>query len=762
MKNIVWNERCLHVGSTITNIPYTYRSLQEAVFNAPCGTREEPVLIYIEPDVYHMNGTPTSQGLIIDKPYLTLIGMGADPADTVLTDNRGHMLNAFPADESANSPAHTILCNADGFRCENLTIINTCNMDLEYPADPSKNEEKYSDTITQAYALGGNNVDDWSFSHCRLLGMLDTLSINARRISFEYCTISGTNDFLAGGERIYHRHCQILVYGPAPMYLAGSSASVFQDCQFAVNLHSYQASDLYLTKYGNPLILDHCRFYGNIKHIQWAFQPEYWQRSYYREVTLNDKPVIPGKTQPENSIPLTSASDFLLEKDIFLNMADHPLRLLVKGPGRVSYGSDATYQITACPPCPASALSAVLAVDGQKSFLPINAQLEVFVPAGITNGREDAIAELTVYCGDIQGICRTIFEAESVPQPSLKCPLSIDIMGNQAILNAVLDTHQPDLSQVTWSVVLHTSSGSDRILPFLEGPVASLKNITIPEIAYGQRLQATYYPLVPHAKKTLFETASLEVPPRLQPSIEEIHFSDFSCIRPFPIPPDEVLPGLLCMTAYRPPYLGCETEHVAQWDAGAPSGAFVYGEGRDGARYCHGLITSQRGCALRYLPVTLPSAVRAEVCIAPEKYMADGFGSANGQFLEIGIPFDPVSHTGYALRIERMPHCEKQCTFSIRHYENGTGTLVTVPVDSQNYLSECHITSIYDTAAQQLEFRIWSSGKIKPNFTASPVVFKIPASLTLHQWGLEIHHTGTVPLGNRSVIENLSITLDYQ
>ena len=24
MKNIVWNERCLHVGSTITNIPYTY------------------------------------------------------------------------------------------------------------------------------------------------------------------------------------------------------------------------------------------------------------------------------------------------------------------------------------------------------------------------------------------------------------------------------------------------------------------------------------------------------------------------------------------------------------------------------------------------------------------------------------------------------------------------------------------------------------------------------------------------------------------
>ena len=58
------------------------------------------------------------------------------------------MVNAYPSDNSASSPAQTMIVNGNGFRAENLTIGNYLNIDLEYPLDPAQNRKRYSDIIT--------------------------------------------------------------------------------------------------------------------------------------------------------------------------------------------------------------------------------------------------------------------------------------------------------------------------------------------------------------------------------------------------------------------------------------------------------------------------------------------------------------------------------------------------------------------------------------------------------------------------------------
>ncbi len=64
----------------------------------------------------------------------------------VLADNRGLM-------QGAEDDGYIIDVNATGFTAKNLTIINYCNADYEYPGDPGKNLTKRSDVITQGVAL---------------------------------------------------------------------------------------------------------------------------------------------------------------------------------------------------------------------------------------------------------------------------------------------------------------------------------------------------------------------------------------------------------------------------------------------------------------------------------------------------------------------------------------------------------------------------------------------------------------------------------
>ena len=82
----------------------------------------------------------------ITKNYITILGLTDDRRKVVLADNRGNK-------EGANNNGYIFDINATGFTMMNLTVVDYCNLDYEYPGDPSKNLKMRSPVITQAVAM---------------------------------------------------------------------------------------------------------------------------------------------------------------------------------------------------------------------------------------------------------------------------------------------------------------------------------------------------------------------------------------------------------------------------------------------------------------------------------------------------------------------------------------------------------------------------------------------------------------------------------
>ena len=123
-----------------------FKTLQAAYAAAPAGTPDHPTVIGIKPDVYFLRGGDTEASMTITKNYITLLGLTDDRRKVVLADNRGNK-------EGASNNGYILMVNATGFTMINLTLVNYCNLDYEYPGDPSKNLKARSPVITQAVAL---------------------------------------------------------------------------------------------------------------------------------------------------------------------------------------------------------------------------------------------------------------------------------------------------------------------------------------------------------------------------------------------------------------------------------------------------------------------------------------------------------------------------------------------------------------------------------------------------------------------------------
>jgi hypothetical protein len=168
-----------------------FKTLQAAYAAAPPGTAEHPTVIGIKPDVYFLRGGDTEASMTMNKNYITLLGLTDDRRNVVLADNRGNK-------EGASNNGYILMVNATGFTMMNLTLVNYCNLDYEYPGDPSKNLKMRSNVITQAVALQADG-DKHVYSHVALLGRLDTTFIRTTRSYFTHVYIEGTDDFIGGG-----------------------------------------------------------------------------------------------------------------------------------------------------------------------------------------------------------------------------------------------------------------------------------------------------------------------------------------------------------------------------------------------------------------------------------------------------------------------------------------------------------------------------------------------------------------------------------
>src|SRR4029077_3036250 len=167
---------------------------------------------------------PLTPSLRITKNYITLLGLSNNRRSVVLADNRGLM-------QGAEDDGYILDVDATGFTVKNLTIINFCNTDYEYPGDPSKNLTKRSDVITQAVGLQAAG-DKHVYENVALLSRLDTMFLRTARSYFRNVYIEGTDDWMGGG--------QISVWEDSTLvYPTGSGVVSDSDLMFLRTARSY-------------------------------------------------------------------------------------------------------------------------------------------------------------------------------------------------------------------------------------------------------------------------------------------------------------------------------------------------------------------------------------------------------------------------------------------------------------------------------------------------------------------------------------------
>ncbi len=221
-----------------------FKTLQAAYAAAPAGTPDKPTVIGIKPDVYFLHVSESAPySISITKNYITFLGLTDDRRKVVLADNRGNK-------EGATNNGYILDVNATGFSMVNLTIVDYCNLDYEYPGDPSKNLKKRSDVITQAVAIQMQG-DKHVYSHVAFLSRLDTTFIRTTRSYFTNVFIEGTDDFLGGGTVGIFNDSE--VYFPTGRGVMSASGLTFINTVFkaARGLEFYKG-------FGNPDTLINC------------------------------------------------------------------------------------------------------------------------------------------------------------------------------------------------------------------------------------------------------------------------------------------------------------------------------------------------------------------------------------------------------------------------------------------------------------------------------------------------------------------------
>jgi pectin methylesterase-like acyl-CoA thioesterase len=169
-----------------------FRTLQAAYAAAPAGTPGKPTVIGIKPDVYFLHAAESAPySMQITKNYITLLGLTDDRRKVVLADNRGMK-------EGATNDGFILVINATGFTMMNLSVVDYCNLDYEYPGDPSKNLKMRSPVITQGVVIEMSG-DKHVYSHVAFLGRLDTTVISTTRAYFTNVFVEGTEDLIVFG-----------------------------------------------------------------------------------------------------------------------------------------------------------------------------------------------------------------------------------------------------------------------------------------------------------------------------------------------------------------------------------------------------------------------------------------------------------------------------------------------------------------------------------------------------------------------------------
>jgi len=752
-----------------------FKTVQAAYAAAPAGTPDHPTVIGIKPDVYFLRGGDIEASLTITKNYITLLGLTDDRRKVVLADNRGNK-------EGASNNGYILVVNATGFTMMNLTLVNYCNLDYDYPGDPSKNLKMRSPVITQAVALQADG-DKHVYSHVALLGRLDTTFIRTTRSYFTHVFIEGTDDFIGGG--------QVGVWEDSEVYFpTGNGVMSAYGMAFINTVFKAQRGLEFYKGFFNPVALIHCTMPVNTAASTVAWMV--WKAPVRQNVfalTYQTKDAAGKPAVIYDSIVGPHA--FTLSRELTSEQARafNPWNLLRATPGgqvddwdpahvREKYAADGNdvfrMALTATTPGAAPAHPAALRDPFANSEPPGDASIRTG-SAGVTiaatvqplrasdttihwstdshlitlsadtgksitvTGRNttDHAEYVTVRATAANGFYVTshiyVEPAYIAPPTFTRAPsITAPSHGKIAVNYALSLGGRDDESIIDWYLCDDAQCAAPREIAVSRGD-QPLRSLTLTPGFAGKYVEAVIRPKHnisdPGPATTAISTAPIPTS-AIETTTIDPDFRNFVAT-----PTTGFVSGLWSV-------LGTWTSSV--------SDNFVNG---------YGLRVASQGAQLLFTNDTPTTGMRLNIVMTPEKTAGQGFGIAGSpddsagprnQKADIFIKYDPRTRSGYSLRFWRTIQASDKCMFQLYQVVDGIGH----PINDQQEL-----TGVFKPNTTFNLAIIGDTFTATGRNTVDGETLSLRATIDPNQFGgAGIAWSGSVPFGNSVVISQFEIS----
>ena len=770
---------------------YTYNDAVKAI-EAINGSGVSNVTLLVAPSVYWLDNpddpairrNPTNSGSVpyaveVSCDTLSIIGLADNPEDVVFAVNRGQTQGALGN--------YTMMHFAGkSLRVENMTMGNYCNVDLEYPRNPSLSRARRRDAIVQAQVGICSDTDRLYARNCRFISRLNLCPlVGARRTLYENCYFECTDDALSGSA--VYLGCRFTFHSGKPFYSTAATGAVFLDC----DIHTLVSGTQYLTKMPGMVTMIDTRFTS--EHpvtLKWTRDASP-VRCYQSDVTLNGEPVIIDADRRELSSIITD-SPLLDAYKVYYDDATiyNTPNLLGGNDGWDPTGlrdkvqriaRETSTQLLGLPVLLRLTPSTrELAPEGDT--LTVNTSLRLWgdyeadVRPGTLTWSAPSTLTLLSATDRLTALSANTYPKEmaclvSATSPSgLAGATSVDIA--PYLREAPGFVTSPAISSVKSTLqldyTLPADGEDDSYIIWYRSTQPDMSDSIA--VRHGRGLSARTYPLSP-ADKNYYLSATV------MPKLDDTRAGKPVTIR-FEKPVSSGMIGLLQLRerelktsfaeipirrgeAGKPGFWNFDTYKPADtathdWVADADR-SWYYGRGADAATGM-GLVQAVRGARLSYTPSRGDCrSMSVNIIAEPAKGPGQGFGSATGQYMDICVKFDPVTLTGYALRIERTPDYDKAVTMTLVKYTDGRVTPISEPVPTSCYRTPCHISlDINDnkltvTAKTDAPAVTPSSADIKPY-----VMLTAPVEQSRNS-SLMIQHTGSTG-ASATLLRDLNIS----
>ena len=733
-------------AAQIEGNPYAFNNVTDALAALKSGTAEKSMLLLTAPGVYWVDdpdadvirdatngpsfwGTPMGAHLVVDHLYF--YGLSQNPRNVVYAVNRGQQMGA-----QGNFTMFAI--EGVGLKSENVTFGNYCNVDLEFPLEPSLSRARRGDAITQAqlfFYTGGDGVA--INTH-----FISRLNLSQFAKYFYKCHLESGGH--AGGG--YYVDCTFkftnINFGGANMFNCDVTFDPYDHVWTGRKALEFNILD----GSGNGLIMADVRFHRgeNLLNndismdITWDNAPQtFTTRAYQLNVTLDGEPYTLQEHLPPGASVVVE-EDSLLAKAFRVATADGVVYNLPNITGEDPFGYETAIR--------AAAVADGLAEDAYLNLpTKINASLDVNL---IRSGSNDATLtyalanhaeaggtweivtadpEMAGYVaitdnGDgtatIKGTNDTEYDVELIIEVRHSSGLeaAVKLAVEPSYVEAPAFTSGPALTAPVNGVVTldyamelgHEERVEQSVINWYrvkdaagaEPFAVSVSRLDVPEKEYvlspgdvGYYLMATIQPK--HSRSDLGETTTVisAEPVKAEDVVFTGLVTDF-----MNLPTDDqhaLIPGTWSLDGYAP------AECVKKPFTASESGNWAVVEGKSGALGHTGLVHAAQGARIFYTPVGETFGdMTVKASFAPYKEAGQGFGSANNQFLDVFIKFDRQTMTGYAFRIERLNTADIEslvgvsgsgagvaCAVSLVEWKDGVATHITDRVMTSAFLA---------------------------------------------------------------------------